>query len=69
MNWTELNKFIHKDFVKPATTVGQTPIKMLNAKEDAHSIIHREVMRAIHIIESLALERFCQIIGYKAPIH
>ena len=53
--------------MKPATIVGQPP--MLNSKEDAHSIIHREVMRAIHIIESLALERFCQIIGYKAPIH
>ena len=65
--------------MKPTTIVGQPP--MLNAKEDAHSIIrdtyvlcvpdtiHREVMRAIHIIESLALERFCQIIGYKASIH
>ena len=78
LNWTELNKFIHKDYVKPVTIVGQTP--MLNAKEDAHNIIggryvlcvpdtiHSEVKRAIHIIELLALECFCQIIG-QGDIH
>ena len=37
---------------------------MLNAIEDAHNTIYREVKRAIiiHIIESLALEHFCQFI-------
>ena len=37
-NWTEFNKFLHKDNAKPATIVGQAPI--LNAKSDSHNTIY-----------------------------
>ena len=53
-DWTELNKFLYKDQVKPATIVGQTPI--LNAKADAHNTIYTIGERGKFIVNALGEE-------------
>ena len=50
-NWTEFNKFLYKDNVKPASIVGQTPL--LDAKVNRHDTVNTVIGRVKFIAEKM----------------
>ena len=57
-DWTEFNKYTHKDDTKPASIVGMMPL--LNQKADEHETIYTIGERQRHISEVLGQEHTWQ---------